>query len=184
MFSLDVMFWILAISAIGSAVAVVSMDDVFWAALFLVASFLAIAGLFVLLNAEFLAAAQVLIYVGAISILLIFAIMITRNPQQGSTSNGFQLVSKILISILLISMSVALVNTEWNELHDYYEIGPGVGSEPTTQVQAGAVNVFADTTPVLAELLLKNYVLPFEVASVLLLAAVIGALVLVQERSR
>ncbi len=184
MFSLDVMFWILAISAIGSAVAVVSMDDVFWAALFLVASFLAIAGLFVLLNAEFLAAAQVLIYVGAISILLIFAIMITRNPQEGSTSNGFQLVSKILISILLISMSVALVNTEWNELHDYYEIGPGVGSESTTQVQAGAVNVFADTTPVLAELLLKNYVLPFEVASVLLLAAVIGALVLVQERSR
>ncbi len=160
------------------------MDDVFWAALFLVASFLAIAGLFVLLNAEFLAAAQVLIYVGAISILLIFAIMITRNPQEGSTSNGFQLVSKILISILLISMSVALVNTEWNELHDYYEIGPGVGSESTTQVQAGAVNVFADTTPVLAELLLKNYVLPFEVASVLLLAAVIGALVLVQERSR
>ena len=184
MFSLDVMFWILAISAIGSAVAVVSMDDVFWAALFLVASFLAIAGLFVLLNAEFLAAAQVLIYVGAISILLIFAIMITRNPQEGSTSNGFQLVSKILISILLISMSVALVNTEWNELHDYYEIGPGVGSESTTQVQAGAVSVFADTTPVLAELLLKDYVLPFEVASVLLLAAVIGALVLVQERSR
>lgn len=184
MFSLDVMFWILAISAIGSAVAVVSMDDVFWAALFLVASFLAIAGLFVLLNAEFLAAAQVLIYVGAISILLIFAIMITRNPQQGSTSNGFQLVSKILISILLISMSVALVNTEWNELHDYYEIGPGVGSESTTQVHAGAVNVFADTTPVLAELLLKNYVLPFEVASILLLAAVIGALVMVQERSR
>ena len=120
MFSLDVMFWILAISAIGAAIAVVSMDDVFWAALFLVASFLAIAGLFVLLNAEFLAAVQVLIYVGAISILLIFAIMITRNPQEGSTSNGFQLVAKLLIGVLLISMSIALVNTDWNELHDYY----------------------------------------------------------------
>ena len=184
MFSLAVMFWILAISSIGAAIAVVSMDDVFWAALFLVASFLAIAGLFVLLNAEFLAAVQVLIYVGAISILLIFAIMITRNPQEGSTSNGFQLVAKLLIGVLLISMSIALVNTDWNELHDYYEIGPGVASQANTQVQAGAVSVFADTTPVLAQLLLKDYVLPFEVASILLLAAVIGALVMVQERSR
>ena len=70
----DIAFWVIAVSVIISAVAVVHMRDVFRAALFLVVVFLGTAGLFVLLRAEFLAVVQVIVYVGAISVLILFAI--------------------------------------------------------------------------------------------------------------
>jgi len=185
MFSLDVMFWLLAVSSIAGAIAVVSMDDVFWSALCLVVTFLSIAGLFVLLNAEFLAAVQVLIYVWAITILVIFAIMITRNFQEGSTSNGFQIISKITIGLLLICMTFALTSTDWNQWSDYdLRVTPGESTVGLSATEEGIRNVFSDTTPILANLLLKDFVLPFEAASILLLAAIIGALVMVQERNR
>ena len=80
-------FWILASLAVISSAAVVLLRDLFRASLFLVLSFLSVAGIYIVLQADFLAVAQVLIYVGAISILLIFAIMLTRDTQRGNPSN-------------------------------------------------------------------------------------------------
>ena len=80
-------FWILASLAVISSAAVVLLRDIFRASLFLILSFLAVAGIYIILQADFLAVAQVLIYVGAISVLLIFAIMLTRDTQQGNPSN-------------------------------------------------------------------------------------------------
>ena len=87
--TLDVAFWVLAVICVGAALAVVFVRDVFRAALFLILCFFTVAGIYITLNADFLAAVQVLIYVGAVSVLLIFAIMLTRDAKQGSPSGRF-----------------------------------------------------------------------------------------------
>ena len=77
----DIVFWLLSVMAVGGALGVVMIPDLFRAALLLIVVFIAVAGFFILLSAEFLAVVQVLIYVGAIAILIIFAVMLTRDVQ-------------------------------------------------------------------------------------------------------
>lgn len=83
----DVVFWLLSVLTIGAALGVVLVKDLFRAALLLVLVFISVAGLFVLLSAEFLAVVQVLIYAGAIAVLIIFAVMLTRDVQRGNLPN-------------------------------------------------------------------------------------------------
>lgn len=169
----DIAFWVLAVSAIISAIAVVQIRDLFRAALFLVMTFMSIAGMFVLLRAEFLAAVQVLIYVGAISVLIIFAILMTGDVEEGSPSHSMRAPVGIL-AILFGAMAVFVsVSTDWNLLEPAIAAG---------EVSADAVaDVYANTIPVIASLLIRDFVLAFEVASVLLLAAIVGALALIRE---
>ncbi len=164
----EVAFWVLAVGSVLASLGVVLLKDVFRSALLLVVVFLAVAGLFVMLSAEFLAVVQVLIYAGAISILVIFAIMLTRDVQQGNLPNRLQPAAVLLPALLLVALVSTFLRTEWRLL-------------PTT-LPPSVEQVFADTPTWLGDLLLREFVLPFEVASVLLLAAVIGALALVRER--
>ena len=183
MLPLDIAFYSMSAVMVVSALGVVLMRDIFRAALFLVLSFLVVAGLFVLLNAEFLAVVQVLIYVGAISILLIFAIMLTRNVHEGNPSNGFDHPARILSGLVLAALVFVAVTTDWNTWDSLgLKVLPGDSAEDLSNTEQGVRDVFGNTTPVIARLLLREYVLPFEVASVVLLAAVIGALALVRER--
>ncbi len=183
MLPLDIAFWVMAVVGVFSALAVVSERDIFRAALFLVISFLVVAGLFVLLNAEFLAAVQVLVYVGAISVIIIFAIMLTRNVHDGNPFNSFRIPALLLAVTMLAAITFVVVNTEW---HDWDSLGlevlPGESSEASSATEQGIKDVFGDTTQVIARLLMRDFVLPMEAASVVLLAAVIGALALVRER--
>ena len=183
MLPLDIAFWVMAGVGVTSAMAVVLQKDIFRSALSLVVSFLVVAGLFVLLNAEFLAVVQVLIYVGAISILIIFAIMLTKNVHEGNPSNSFQMPALVLATMVLAAIVFVVVNTEW---HDWDQLGlrvlAGDAGGALSSTEQGIKDVFGNTTIVIARLLLKDFVLPFEVASVVLLAAVIGALALVRER--
>ena len=180
---LDVAFWVMAVGGVASALAVVMERDIFRAALFLVVSLLVVAGLFILLNAEFLAVVQVLVYVGAISILVIFAIMLTRNVQEGNPFNSFQLPALVVATMMLAAIAFVAVNTDW---HDWDQLGlqvlPGATGEVFSETEQGIKDVFGDTTQVIARLLMRDFVLPMEAASVVLLAAVIGALALVRER--
>ena len=183
MLPLDIAFWSMSAVMVVSALGVVLMRDLFRAALLLVLSFLVVAGLFVLLNAEFLAVAQVLIYAGAISILIIFAIMLTRNVHEGNPSNGFDHPARILATLVMVSIIFVAVTTDWNTWDSLgLNVLPGDPAENLSSTEQGVRDVFANTTPVIARLLLREFVLPFEVASVVLLAAVIGALALVRER--
>lgn len=154
-------FWILAALAVVSSAAVVLLRDLFRAALFLVLSFLTVAGLYIILQADFLAVAQILIYVGAISVLLIFAIMLTRNTQRGNPSNQFFAPGLFLVGVIFSAIIVAIFTTEW----------PASAEAPPEA-----------TTRLLADALFNKFVLPFEVASVLLLAAMLGAIVIARER--
>ena len=187
----DVVFWILGVVAIGAALGVVLIRDLFRAALLLVLVFVSVAGFYVMLNAEFLAVVQVLIYVGAISILIIFAVMLTRDVQQGNLPNRLQLPAVLFAALLLAALVVVTIDTDWDLIPDDVQ-------EKVSLVQTSAVAIM-DTEELessgfteeeqsaakeagLADLLIGDFVLPFEAVSVLLLAALIGALVLMRPR--
>jgi len=160
---LEIAFWALAIIGVVAALAVVLLRDVFRAALSLVLCFLTVAGIYVTLSADFLAAVQVLIYVGAISVLIILAIMLTREVQRGSPSNRLRLPA-FVVAILFFGVVVfAMVNTSWQVV----DVPP---LEPTTS--ALAIKLFGE----------GGFILPVEIAPVLLLAAILGAIVLVREK--
>jgi len=186
----DVVFWILSVMAVVGALGVVMVPDLFRAALLLIVVFIAVAGFFVLLSAEFLAVVQVLIYVGAIAILIIFAVMLTRDVQHGNLPNRMQMPAAVLAALLFAALVAVAVDTQWEFL-------PAEQQERVDLVQTSAVTTLTgdvlteagitgpeEQTEVqnagLADLLISDYVLPFEAVSVLLLAALIGALVLVR----
>ena len=185
----DLAFWAVAASTIVAALAVVQLRDVFRAALFLVVSFLGVAGMFVLLRAEFLAVVQVLIYVGAISVLIIFAVLTTRDVERGNPSNHLRLPAGVVAVLFLLAASYVALNTDWNLIDDAIHradapetVAAMGGKTLAASAVAQIEEVYSDTVPKIAELLLRDFVLAFEVASVLLLAAIIGALALVRER--
>jgi NADH-quinone oxidoreductase subunit J len=145
-----------------------------------------VAGLFVLLRAEFLAVVQVLIYVGAISVLIVFAVLMTRDVEQGNPSNRLRIPAAVIALLLLASMSFVAVNTEWSLIDDLIPGSDSAAAAGGEVLAAGTVelveDVFSNTIPKIGELLLRDFVLAFEVASVMLLAAMVGALALVRER--
>ena len=118
MYFQDVIFWVLAVGSVAAALGVVLLRDIFRAALLLVVVFLAVAGFFVMMNAEFLAVVQVLIYAGAIAILIIFAIMLTRDVQQGNLPNRLQAVAVLFPVLLLVALVYVAIDTDWNLLSD------------------------------------------------------------------
>ena len=185
----DVVFWMLAVMAIVCALGVVLLPNLFRAALLLIVVFVAVAGMFILLSAEFLAVVQILIYVGAIAILIIFAVMLTRDVQRGNLPNRMHIPAAVFAALRRAALVAVAVDTEWNFLPDDQQ-------ERVELVQVSAVTTLTgealDEAGVsqteqkemqesgLADLLISDYVLPFEAVSVLLLAALIGALVLVR----
>ena len=188
----DVVFWFLAVAAIGAALGVVLVKDLFRAALLLIVVFIAVAGFFVLLSAEFLAVVQVLIYAGAISILIIFAVMLTRDVQRGNLPGRLQVPAVLFAALLLSVLVVVATDTGWNlipeeqrERVDLVQTS-GVGTVTQEDMEAAGFTTAEEQEAVrragLADLLIGDFALPFEAVSVLLLAAVIGALVLVRPR--
>ena len=103
----DVVFWILAVAVIVPALGVVLVKDLFHSVLLLVVVFIAVAGFFVMMSAEFLGVVQVLIYAGAVSILVIFAIMLTRDVQRGNLPNRIQMPAMVLSALLLAFVDTA-----------------------------------------------------------------------------
>ena len=158
----DLVFWILAVIAVGAALAVVVIRDVFRAALCLILLFFIVAGIYITLHADFLAAVQILVYVGAISILIIVAIMLTRDVWQGSPSGKLRIPAMVVSLLLLGTLAFSAINTPWN----VSDVPP---LEPTTA--AIGINLFGE----------GGFILPVEIAAVLLLAAVLGAIVLIRE---
>jgi NADH-quinone oxidoreductase subunit J len=159
----SVAFWVLASIAVLAALSVVLLRDVFRAALSLILCFLMVAGLYLTLSADFLAAVQILIYVGAISVLIILAIMLTREVQRGSPSNRFRLPAFFVAVLFFAGIAYAMLNTPW-------QISSTPPLEPTTPAIAGLL--FGE----------GGFILPVEIAPILLLAAILGAIVLVREK--
>ena len=160
---LEVAFWILAAIGVGAALAVVLLGNIFRAALSLIVCFLAVAGIYVTLSAGFLAAVQVLIYVGAIAVLIILAIMLTREVQRGSPFGKLRIPALVVAILCFGVVSFAMIKTPW---------------------QVSAVPPLEPTTPALAVRLFGEggFILAVEIVGILLLAAILGAIVLVREK--
>ncbi len=153
-------FWALAAMTIGAAAMLIVVRNLMQAILFLILSFVGVAGLYITLSADFVAVAQVLIYAGAISVLMIFAVMLTPLSERDNAGNFLQLPALVLSGLVIAGVTFVAIETEWREA--------GRGSFDTTAAEIG-------------EALLSPFVLPFEIASVLLVAAMIGAIVIVRE---
>ncbi len=155
---LAISFYALAAITLVSALMVVSLRNIFHAGLFLVLTFVGVAGLYLTLNAAFLAAVQVLVYGGAIAVLMLFAIFLTRNAMtQGNLSGRFQFPAMAVASIIFVVFGYVFFMTRW-----------AAGSNDRVYIAPDQVS----------GVLLTEFVFPFEMASVLLLAAMIGAIVL------
>ncbi len=160
----DVLFLLLAAIMLGSALLVVTLRDIIRCGIAMVASFAALAGIYVLLGAPFVAAAQVLVYIGAIAVLILFAVMLTqaKNAPVRLVFQTQAVPAAIAAIVLAVVIGLSVTATDWGE----------VGSRIATGTQA------------LARLLFNEYILPFEIVSVLLLAAVIGGVFLAKREDR
>lgn len=160
---LDIAFWIMAVIVVIAALGVVFVRNIFRAALSLILCFITVAGLYVTLSADFLAVVQILVYVGAISVLIILAIMMTRDVQKGSPSNKMKLPAFIVAAVVLGIMIYTVTSTTWQ-----------VSSEsPLTPTTAPlAMKLFSES----------GFILPVEIAAMMILAAIIGAIVIAREK--
>ncbi|MPZ98805.1 MAG: NADH-quinone oxidoreductase subunit J [Dehalococcoidia bacterium] len=162
-----VAFWVLSALTIGAGLAVFLSRNLVHAIMFLILAFLGMAGLFVTLSADFIAVAQVLIYAGAISVLLVFAVMLTPLASRDN-ANSLYVVPGVLAGLALAAIvGFVAFEADWAALS-------GAAAD---QRASGA------TIEVIGDLLIGRYVLAFEIASILLLFALLGAIVLVHERT-
>lgn len=170
-----VAFWIIAAILVGSSLAVVLSRNIVHAALFLVAVFGAASGIYILLNAEFIAIVQILIYAGAVTILVLFAIMLTQHSM-GSNSNPFS-GQWWLAGLICVLLGGGIIYAAGNS-------PMVIGSASSAINLAGAIST-SGTIVRLGQLLYSpftySYILPFEIASIVLLAAIIGAIVIGRE---
>jgi NADH:ubiquinone oxidoreductase subunit 6 (subunit J) len=154
----DFLFALFGVILLGAGFAVVTMRDIIRCGLAMIVCFAALAGLYVLLGAPLIAATQVLIYIGAISVLVLFAIMLTQT-KSAPTRLVFQSqapAAAVAAIILALLIAVVVVGTAWGDVE----------------------SVLHTATETIAGLLFTDYLLPFEVVSVLLLAAVVGGVYL------
>lgn len=157
----EIVFVLLGVVCLGSAVLVVTTRQLVRAALWLVVTFGSLAGCFLVLSAELVAWVQVLIYVGAVVVLLLFGIMLTKAPiGRSSDLDSGNRVAAIVVALGTVGTLVTVVVSGFQSAYIDY------GAEPAGSAHAVGAGIF------------RYWVLPFEVLSVLLLAALIGAIVL------
>jgi NADH-quinone oxidoreductase subunit J len=159
----SIMYWVLSAIILVSGFMVVSLKNIFHSAISLIICLSGVAGIYILLDAEFLAAVQVLIYVGAVSVLMMFAIMLTH-----------ELASRKIVQVnhnALVAFFVCVM----------FGLGTFVLLHATRIWKLSSAQLPERNAFTIGKLLMTDYMLPFEVVSVLMLAALIGAIVLARE---
>lgn len=152
-------FYGLGALAVGAALGIVLTPNLLHAVLFLILSFVALAGLFLTLSADFVAVAQILIYAGAVGVLVLFAVMLTPSSSRINADTVFFGPGFVLAGLIATAMGFVAIRTPWAETDN---------------------GGFDSTVDVIGQALLNRWALPFEIASVLLLVAMVGAIVLVR----
>jgi len=166
-------FGLLALVTIIGAIKVVLTRSIIHAAFWLFPVFAGMAGFYLYLNAQFLASIQVLIYIGAILVLIVFAVTLTRNasdPNDSAQTNRFVVPMMVAALALLAALAAAMPIGGWAKMpvKNIEQVVVATGAPVTDASSVGVV-------------LLQQYMLPFEIASVLLLAAMVSAIVLARK---
>lgn len=159
---MDIIFWIIAVITLGAALLMVTSKNIFHSALFMVVTFIGVAAVYLMLQADFIAAVQILVYAGAITIFIVFGIMLTVRGSMKQTNlfSGSALPAGIVSLALIIINAAMVMKTHW----------------PVSNVKPPQ-----ETVPQIADLMLTKYLIPFEVAAVLLLVALLGAIIIAKE---
>jgi NADH-quinone oxidoreductase subunit J len=154
----EIIFYVIAVPTVIGAIGVVTARNVVHSALFLILSLLAVAGIFILLASEFLAIVQVLIYGGAVTILVLFAMMLTRVRDLPAALDGPQRPFAALAAGVFLGVSIlAVLSTEW----------PG----ETEEITVISIEQIGNE-------LFTTWAVPFEIASLVLMVALLGAIIL------
>jgi NADH-quinone oxidoreductase subunit J len=162
----QVLFFIAAIGAITGAIAVVALKNPFYAVLALVCHLVALAALFLLLRAEFVAAAQVVVYAGAVMVLYVFVVSYIGGTEELSGGVALRVLGPLFAFALAVELCLAMLGSALK----------GINTK-------GAPYILGFGTPRhIGQLFLTTYLFPFEIASLLLLVAAIGAVVLARRR--
>ena len=154
-----VIFYLIAAITVGSAAMVAFSRNIIHSAFSLLGTFAGVAGIYVFLGADFVAAVQVLIYVGGILVLILFAVMLTHRITDVQITNRSvgRIPALVVVGIFVFLLVQTIRETPWQKAKEI---------------------VYAPTTAKIGDLFLENYLLPFELASLVLLAALIGAVFL------
>ena len=160
---METVFWIMTVLVICGGIGVVSSNNLFHSALFLIVSLFGVSVYYVLLSAGFLAVVQVMVYVGAIAVLILFAVMFSRRPMERVSHANRQWWLSLPMAILLFVVLVGLVG--------FVDWPTGAGPEPAV-----------DTVIQLGVAFLGSYLIPFLVVSILLSVALVGAIILAREK--
>jgi NADH-quinone oxidoreductase subunit J len=174
----EVFFFLAAIGAVAGAIGTVSLRNPFYAVLALVCHLLALAALFLLLRAEFVAAAQVVVYAGAVMVLYVFVVAYVGGQDQplaGSSSGGLRVVSALFAGALFVELCFAVLGSGLSALGS-----DGAGIQGTT---GKAADTGFGTAAEMGRLFLTKFLVAFEAASLLLLIAAVGAVILARRRS-
>jgi len=153
----DILFYFFAVVTIASAGVVVFSRNIMYSAFSLLFTFFGVAGIYVLLNADFIAVSQLLIYVGGILVLLLFGVMLTNKVVSVDMKTGTlqTLPASILVAMMAGALCGVFFVTDWKIVTNVAEV--------------------PNTTATLGEMFMTTYLLPFEVASIVLLVALVGA---------
>lgn len=162
------LFVVLALTAAISSVAMVTRRNPVYSALFLILNFFALAGIYLLLNAQFIAVVQVIVYAGAIMVLFLFVIMLLNTEKEQpifSQSKQLKIFAVVIVGLIFLQIAFLLFK-----------------SEPSALVSGTAADVSNGTIEKIGQDLYSRYIIPFEAAGFLLLAATIGALMLAKKK--
>ncbi len=156
----EILFWILSVVALVSALLVITSKNPVYSVLSLIVTFFCISGHYILLNAQFLAIVNIIVYAGAIMVLFLFVIMLMNlnKDTEPQKNKWLKLAGAVAGGTLLLVMVAALRSTE----------------EKMTQMGSGDIGLIQN----LGKVLFTDYVVPFEIASILFLSAMVGAVVI------
>lgn len=170
----EIIFFVLEVGILLGSLGVVLLTNIVYSAFFLGLVFFCISILYFALNADFVAAAQILIYVGAVNVLIVFAVMLINKPQSRNFFSFWTIGDKItfLICLSLFFLLVTIIlNTSWSSITLITESKPFLNFDFTQNVQY------------IGYLLLTKFLLPFELLSIVLLVALIGAIVIARREN-
>ena len=153
-------FWSLSAITIGSALMIIASRNLIHAVIFLILSFIGVAGLFITLSADFLALVQILVYVGAIAVLMLFAILLTPRAARDNSETTMRYPAMVLMGLVIAAGAFVALETDWGVMRD---------------------QAIGEQAKIIGESLINEYVLPFEIGAVMLTAALVGAIALARE---